>query len=138
MQIISKTSREIAEADNEVFTSVYPTLCSTMTDIGNLLKYFVAENIINTDYQSVIMASPSTSDKVRLLSEHISGPLRAGNSKPFRMMLDIMEKHGSMATKELAIRVKRYLVTTKGDSFNSLVHGLVFKYSLHIVLIHDT
>jgi len=112
-QLISKTTREIAEADREVFTSAYSRL-STMTDIDNLLKYFVTENLINFEDQRVIIADPRTSEKARLLLEHISGPLQAGNIKPFRMMLDIMEKHGNQATKELAISVKMYLVTTKG------------------------
>jgi len=93
-----------------------------MTDIDNLLKYFVTESVINVEDQRVIIANPRTSEKARLLLEHISGPLQAGNSKPFRMMLDIMEKHGNIATKELAISVKMYLVTTKGIFYCCLIN----------------
>jgi len=85
-----------------------------MTDIDNLLRYFVTENIINVEDQRVIIANPRTSEKARLLLEHISGLLQAGNSKPFRRMLDIMEKYGNKSTKELAISIKMYLVKSKG------------------------
>ena len=83
-----------------------------MTDIENLLKYFVTVSIINTDDQSEILAPPRLTSKVTLLLTHISGPLEAGDAKPFRMMLDIM---GIKATKKLAISVKKCLgATTEG------------------------
>ena len=118
MQVISKTSREIAEADNKVFRAEYSRL-STMTDIDNLLKYFVTENVINVK-ERVIIANSRTSEKARLLLEHISGPLQSGNSKPFRIMLDIMEKHGNKTTKRLAISMKVYLAKSKGMSNDCL------------------
>jgi len=83
-----------------------------MTDIENLLKYFITANIINTDDQSEILAPPKLTSKVTLLLKHISGPLEFGDTKPFRMMLDIMEKHGNLATKSLAISVKKCLMTS--------------------------
>ena len=88
-----------------------------MTDIENILKYFVTVNIINTDDQSEILAPPRLTSKVTLLLTHISGPLEAGDTKPFRLMLDIMEKHGNLATKALAISVKRYLMTKTGGTY---------------------
>ena len=88
-----------------------------MTDIENILKYFVTVNIINTDDQSEILAPPRLTSKVTLLLAYISGPLKAGDTKPFRLMLDIMEKHGNLATKALAISVKRYLMTKTGGTY---------------------
>jgi len=82
-----------------------------MTDIENLLKYFVTTNIITIDDQSEILDPPTITRKVTLLLRHISGPLEAGDHKPFRMMLDIMEKHGNLATKSLAISAKKCLMT---------------------------
>jgi len=104
-----------ADTDKEVFRSNYCKFCNTMTDIENLLKYFVSVNIITTDDQSEILAPPKLTSKVTLLLTHISGPLEAGDTKPFRMMLDVMEKHGTIATKSLAISMKKCLMmTTKG------------------------
>jgi len=123
VQIIPKTSREIAEEDNKVFRKEYSRL-SAMTDIDNLLKYFVAENIINFEDQEVITVNPRISEKARLLLENISGPLQAGNSKPFRRMLDIMEKHGNKATKELAISIKIHLVKSNG-MFNEILSRII-------------
>ena len=82
-----------------------------MTDIDDLLKYFISANIINTDDQREIFAKARLTKKVSLLLNHISGPLEAGDTKPFRMMLDIMEKHGNASTKTLAIFVKSCLMT---------------------------
>ena len=101
-----------ADNDKEVFKSNYDKFCSAMTDIENLLKYFITVNIINTDDQSEIFAIPRPSQKVEMLLKHISGSLEAGNTKPFRMMLDIMEKHGNLTTNQLAISVRKFLVTT--------------------------
>ena len=82
-----------------------------MTDIENLLKYFITANIITTDDQSEILAPPKLTSKVTFMLRHISGPLEAGDTKPFRMMLDIMEKHGNFSTKSLAISAKKCLMT---------------------------
>ena len=106
------TSKETVDNDKKVFKSHYHKFCDTLTDIENLLKYFITENIINSDDQSEILATPRPSQKVVLLLKHISGPLEAGSTKPFRMMLDIMEKHGILGTKHLAISVRKCLTTT--------------------------
>ena len=100
-----------ADTDKEVFRSNYDKFCNTMTDIENLLKYFVSTSIITIDDQSEILAPPKLTSKVTLLLRHISGPLEAGDTKPFRMMLDIMEKHGNFSTKSLAISAKKCLMT---------------------------
>jgi len=113
--LLITVSEGAAEKDKEVFSSNYFKFCNSMTDIENLLKYFITATIINTDDQSEILAPPKLTSKVTLLLKHISGPLEAGDTKPFRMMLDIMEKHGNLATKTLAISVKKCLLTnTKG------------------------
>jgi len=88
-----------------------------MTDIDNLLKHFVTGNIITVEDQRVIITNPRTSEKARLLLENISGPLQASNSKPFRIMLDIMEKHGNKATKELAVSIKLHLVKSMFNDY---------------------
>ena len=88
--------------DKEVFTAHYAKLCSTLTDIENLLKYFVEENVISVEDQSEINSKVKPSNKVSKLLQHISGPLESGDSKPLYTLLSIMEKHGNRATKDLA------------------------------------
>ena len=104
-------SRAAADRDKEVFISNYSKYCNTMSDVEHLVKYFISANIISTDDQSEIIATPRLTSKVELVLKHISGPLEAGDTKPFRMMLDIMEKHGILATKTLGISVKKSLTT---------------------------
>ena len=84
------------------FTEYYAKLCSCLTDIENLLPYFVQEKIINPEDQDDINTSAKTQEKVNKLLKHISGPLQAGNSKGFYTMLNIMKNHGTQATIDLA------------------------------------
>ena len=119
---VALATRAAAEKDLEVFRSNYSNYCNEMTDIDDLLKYFISANIINTDDQSEIFANPRLTKKVSLLLNHISGPLEAGDIKPFRMMLDIMEKHGNLSTKTLAISVKKCLMTSTKGTHNYKHH----------------
>ena len=93
----------------ELFRSKYAALCDTVKDIDSLLKYFVTENIINTEDCDKINAFSVSSDKVTHLLHLIRGPLESGYTKGFYTMLDIMEKHGVEATKTLAIEIKEKL-----------------------------
>ena len=86
----------------KIFQKNYAALCDTMTDIDDLLKYFVAENIINTDEEEKITHSTVKAEKVRMLLIHIAGPLKAGNEAGFYVMLRIMKSHGHDATQTLS------------------------------------
>ena len=97
-----------------VFQKYYAKLCSTVTDINNLLKYFVSQRIINIDDEEEIKSVVIASEKVRKLLLHISGPLRANNTEGFYIMLDIMKEHGMRATQQLA-----YLLLTELESSDS-------------------
>ena len=66
--------------------------------------------------EEFIAASPSTKyHKVQKLMIHISGPLKAGNTEVFHIMLRIMEEHGHRAMQELAGKMKRSLSVTDYD-----------------------
>ena len=97
--------------DDKVFRSHYSHFCNAITDIQSLTQHFVAESIIDINDISDIRDTPRQPEQVKRLLKLISGPLEAGNSKPFRIMLDIMEKHGIMGTKLLAIAVKKQIKT---------------------------
>jgi len=85
-----------------VFRENYAALCNTITDINNLLKYFVQEDIIGLDEEEEIKHTVTKVNKVQKLLSHISGPLRAENADGFYILLNIMKKYGVKATKELS------------------------------------
>ena len=95
--------------EHKVFTENYARICSTLTDIDDLLLYFVQKKIIKPEDQDDIKTSAKTKEKVNKLLKHISGPLQAGDSKGFYTMLDIMKNHGSQATKDLSETLKATL-----------------------------
>ena len=105
--------------EDKIFNEHYSTICSTLTDIDNLLKYLVQEDVIKSDDQDEINALTETPEKVQKLLKHICGPLEAGDSKGFYTMLDIMENHGVQATKDLADSLK--IVLSKGSHNNFLL-----------------
>ena len=81
-------------------------LCHTMTDIDDLLKHFVVEKIISFGEEEKIKNCVKKSEKVRNLLLNISGPLEAGDSNGFYVLLRIMEDYGTRATQALAIHMK--------------------------------
>ena len=85
-----------------VFKESYALLCNTITDINELLKYFVTEKIITTDAEEEIKTYTTKSERVSKLLLNISGPLEAGDSNGFYTMLQIMKTHGVDATQRLA------------------------------------
>ncbi|XP_065918725.1 NACHT, LRR and PYD domains-containing protein 14-like [Dysidea avara] len=89
----------------------YAVLCNTMTDIDDLLKYFVAEKIITLNEEEEIKSSATKSDKVRKLLLNISGPLKAGNNNGFYTMLKIMKDRGTKATQNLATFLSSRITT---------------------------
>ena len=85
-----------------VFTENYASLCDAVTDINELLKYFVTEKIITLNQQEEIKSCNTQSERVTKLLLNISGPLEAGDINGFYTMLSIMKTHGVNATQQLA------------------------------------
>ena len=102
-KLISMAGEQSTE--REIFTKHYASLCTTLTDINNLLPFFVQEQIINFHVLEEISAITTTLGKLKKLLSHISGPLTAGNAMGFLKMLTIMKEHGSQATKDLAAKM---------------------------------
>ena len=98
-------------SEEEVFTRHYSQLCNTLTDIDNLLPYFVEHRVVSSnDLEEINTTVPSTKKhKVEKLLTHISGPLKAGNTDVFYTMLRIMGEHGHLATQNLADQIKSLL-----------------------------
>ena len=95
-----------------VLKESYASLCDTITDINELLKYFVTEKIITAEQEEEIKTHTIRSYRVSQLLLIISGPLKAGDSNGFYTMLQIMKTHGVDATQRLA-----NLLITKVDKF---------------------
>ena len=98
--------------EKDIFTRHYSSLCSTLTDIKDLLSLFVQENIISTNgIEEISSPSLTNSEKVVKLLSHISGPLKAGDAKGFHTMLNIMKEHGSQSTKDLAVKISSEIIS---------------------------
>ena len=80
-------------------------MCNTITDVNKLLKYFVTEKIITTDEEEEIKSYTTKADRVSKLLLNISGPLEAGDSNGFYILLQIMKTHGVDATQRLANQI---------------------------------
>jgi len=93
-------------SEMKAFRENYAMLCNTMTDIDDLLKYFVSEEIITINEEERIKNCSTKSDKVRMLLLIISGPLQTGDKYGFYVMLKIMKKYGTKATQSLAELIK--------------------------------
>ena len=91
--------------NERIFKDNYAKLCDTMTDVNGLLKYFVAEKIITLDQEDEIKTTVINSERVSKLLLIISGPLKAGDSKGFYTLLQIMKSYGVDATQHLAEQI---------------------------------
>ena len=96
---------DIQCCEKDVFIRHFPSLCNTLTDISNLLPFFVQEKIISTNDLEEVNSAVTTTKKVEKLLSHISGPLTAGDTKGFHKMLAIMKEHGNRSTKDLAVKM---------------------------------
>ena len=102
-----------------VFTDYYPALCNTLTDVDSLLLQFVQKRVITADDLEEVNAIVSSTKKVQRLMAHISGPLKAGNTEVFYIMLRIMEERGLHATQQLAGQIRRSLSVNKCNRINT-------------------
>ena len=116
---------DLQSNEREIFTRHYASLCNTLTDVDHLLPYFVQENIINTsDVKST--DATTTANKIENLLSYISGPMVAGHTEGFLVMLTIMKEHGNQSTKDLAAKMSHELTSTiskiEDDGMASYIH----------------
>ena len=90
----------------------YYKLGHTLTDVDNLLLHFLQQRVITVNDLVEIYVKETKERKVQWLMDHISGPLRTGNTKVFYTMLKIMEEYGHHATKQLANQIRKSLLDT--------------------------
>ena len=99
--------------EKDIFMKHYASLCSTLIDINNLLPYFVQEGIISIDDLEKIHEANTMREKVQKLLLHITGPLEAGYATGFHKMLTIMVDHGNQSTKDLAVKMKSEITSSR-------------------------
>ena len=108
----------------KVLSIYYPSLCSTLTDIDPLLPRFVAAGVISAPHGFDSIKSQNTILKrVQELLSHISGPLQDGNTAPFYSLLEIMEQHGTQATRQLAEKMRSELNNSVCHNSSMNNHG---------------
>jgi len=96
----------------EIFKKFQSNLISHFSercDISSVLASFAAEQVIGPNEVDTIVSLVTPLEKVQMLVKHISGPLEAGDTIPFYIMLKILEQHGGM---ELAKQIWKMLSTS--------------------------
>ena len=101
-------ARKILQGGKEykLYKTYFAQIAHTLTDIDTLLPYLISKGVINTEDVLVIKSKPRPSDQVCELLMHIDGPLSVNETTSFYSLLDVMEGHGCITTKQLANAIK--------------------------------
>jgi len=105
----SNTGKSCKSAEETVFTENYARLINVL-NIHTLIPHLIENEVITIDDASDIKSCKRDSEKVTKLLEHISRHLKAGCTKSFHIMLDIMKKRGTIADQELANEMESSLL----------------------------
>ena len=89
-----------------MYKKYFAQITHTLTDIDTLLPYLVSKEVINAEDVLVIKSKPRPSDQVCELLMHIDGPLSVNETTSFYYLLDVMEDHGCITTKQLVNSIK--------------------------------
>jgi len=81
-------------------------LCNVLTDIDDLLNYFVAGEIITIDENEAIKSCKTKPEKVQKFLENISNPLNVGITIGYDFMMKVMKERGTLPTKLLAEKME--------------------------------
>ena len=90
----------------KLYKTYFAQIAHTLTDIDTLLPYLISKEVINAEDVHVIKSKPRPSDQVCELLMHIDGPLSVNETTSFYSLLDVMEGHGCITTKQLANAIK--------------------------------
>ena len=111
----SYVAKKILQGGKEykLYKKYFAQIMHTLTDIDTLLPYLISKEVINAEDVLVIKSKPRPSDQVCELLMHIDGPLSVNETTSFYSLLDIMEDHGCITTKQLANAIKgRHIMHT--------------------------
>ena len=87
----------------------YAEMCDTIVDVNNFAHHCVSKRIISPQDAKELMSIKSKPQQVKILLDHVVGPLVHGRCGALSNLLDIMETHGLQETQQLAIEMKHAL-----------------------------
>ena len=96
----------------KVFKDHYSALKNILS-AQNLSQYFVSANLISFQDEEEICAASTSAKKATILLQRIASPLESGHSFYFHKMLEIMDAHGNIATRDLAHKMQADLVVER-------------------------
>jgi len=88
-----------------VFKDHYAALKNILS-AQNLSQYFVSAGLIGFQDEEEICAASTSAKKATILLQRIASPLESGHSFYFHKMLEIMDAHGNIATRDLAKKMQ--------------------------------
>jgi len=98
----------------KVFKEYYSGLKSILP-AQSLSQYFVSADVIGFQDEEEICVAKTSSAKATILLQKLAGPLEQGNVFVFQKLLQLMETHGNVATKDLANKMKNRLSSLKKE-----------------------
>ena len=96
---------QLPPIEYKVFKEYYGHLKNILS-AQNLSQYLVSADVITFQDEEEICAAKTSSAKATILLQKLVGPLEMGNTFGFYKLLQKMEVHGNMATKDLASKMK--------------------------------
>ena len=96
-----------------VFKKSYGSLKNILS-AQNLSQYLVSADVISFQDEEEICAAKTSSAKSTILLQKLVGPLESGNTYGFYQLLQVMEGHGNIATKDLAAKMKSQVLSSGG------------------------
>jgi len=91
-----------ADVCSKVLNQHFDQLCN-ISDLDHLLSHFEEKSIITVHQQVEIENSNCpTDDRMRVLLDNVSVPLKNGSTEPFESLIDISINHGVDETKAIA------------------------------------
>ena len=96
---------KLPPVEYKVFKESYGFLRNILS-AQNLSQYLVSADVITFQDEEEICAARTSSAKATILLQKLAGPLESGNTFGFYQLLQVMEGHGNIATKDLAIKMR--------------------------------
>ena len=109
-------ANNLSSKAEKIFRKNFARFCNVLKNEDDLLPHLVAEKIITYDDLDEIK-SKNPAEKGPTMLRHISGPLEAGHTHGFYVLLDVMINHGKLDTQEFARKIKHECLSSSNGKF---------------------
>ena len=109
---------KLPPVEYKVFKEFYGYLKNILS-AQNLSQYLVSADVITFQDEEEICAARTSSAKATILLQKLVGPLESGNTFGFYQLLQVMEGHGNIATKDLANKMRSRVSSSQGEPATS-------------------